>query len=97
MNWLNKMDNNISDIHAGQDQMGNCISAIKEEIKTDISAIRSGQEGFEEKTTHKLEKQLKGVENVVEQHTQKFRDEFNNELQETRRDITESRQDKEAT
>jgi hypothetical protein len=51
----------------------NYTSTSQEEIKHYISAIRSCQEEFEEKMTDKLDKQPKGIVNVVEKQTQGVR------------------------
>lgn len=56
---FNKVDSNISNLRAGQ-----------EEMRNDIIATRCGQEQFEEKMTDKLHKQLKGVIKMVEEQTQ---------------------------
>jgi hypothetical protein len=72
--------------------MGNSISVMETKKSADLSAIRSGQEEFEEKITGELDKQLKGVVNVVKQQTQKLGEGFDSELQGTRRVIGVARQ-----
>jgi BMFP domain-containing protein YqiC len=64
-----------------QQQIKNDISAIQNNVSTDISAIRSSLAEFEKKIMDKLNRQLKGITTVVKQQTQKLCKEFNSEIQ----------------
>jgi hypothetical protein len=66
-------------------------------MRADISAISAGQAEFEEKITDKPDKQMKYVGTIVEPQTQKPREEFNSQLEETRRNIGVAGHDIEAT
>jgi hypothetical protein len=94
MYQLNNMESKMS---AGQEEIKKNISCIEDKISSDVSANRSGQEEFEEKMTDKLDKRLKGVVTLVEQQSQELREEFNNESQETWRDLGVARGEIERT
>jgi hypothetical protein len=84
------MENSISGIQ-------NKMSAGQEELRNNMSAIRSGQTEFEEITTEMLDKQLKGVITVVEQRAWDLREEFNSEQQMAQSNIEGTRHSLEGT
>jgi gas vesicle protein len=56
----------------GQQELKKDISACQEEVKCEMSAIHAGQSKFEEMITDTLDRQSKGVMEVVQQQTQEF-------------------------
>lgn len=74
-----------------EDQLGNCMSSIKGELKTELDALRSevralelklndGQLVPEEKVTDRLARQLKGATSMVVQQTLNLQEEFEAQL-----------------
>jgi hypothetical protein len=81
-----KMQSNIRTSHGEMiNSTQDKISDIQDKITSDISAIRFHQAELEERITDKPDKQLKGAVTVVEEQTQLLSEEFNSEIQETRR------------
>jgi len=56
--------------------MGNCVSAIREELETHIGDLCTGQAEQEER----LDKQQKNVTSIVEQQVRNLREEFEAQL-----------------
>ena len=53
----------VTQVHAMENKMGNCMNAIREELETQISDLCAGQAELEER----LDKQHKNITSMVEQ------------------------------
>ena len=62
----------MTQVHAMEDKMGSCMSAIREELGTQIGDLCAGQTELEER----LDKQQKNVTTLVEQQARNLREEF---------------------
>jgi len=67
---------NMTEVHAKENKMGNSMSVIREEFKTQISDLCAGQTELEER----LDKQEKNVTSAVEQLARSLRKEFKAQL-----------------
>jgi len=66
----------MTQVHAMENKMGNCMSAIREKLEIQITDLCAGQTELEDR----LDKQQKNVASMVEQQAQNLREEFEAQL-----------------
>ena len=66
----------MTQVHAMENKMGNCMSAIREKLEIQITDLCAGQTELEDR----LDKQQKNVASMVEQQAQNLREEFDAQL-----------------
>jgi len=67
----------MTQVHAMENKMGNCMSAVREELETQISDLCAGQGELEEM----LDNQQKNITFIAEQQARNLREEFEAELE----------------